>query len=87
MYADSGIDVNLGTVDACSPLSLKTGFNLVSFACLPDNYQASDLAASLGSTTVVSIARFNTITASWETLGVKDSAAVSRNFPIRPGEG
>ena len=87
VYADAGADLNLGTIQACAPLSLKAGFNLVSFGCLPDNYQATDLFASLGTATVVSISRFDNLTATWVTLGAKDNAAVSQSFPIRPGEG
>ncbi|MEK6742172.1 MAG: hypothetical protein AABZ15_01065, partial [Nitrospirota bacterium] len=87
VYADTGADLNLGTIQTCAPLSLKAGFNLVSFGCLPDNYQATDLFASLGASTVVSISRFDNLTARWMTLGVKDAAAVSQSFPLRPGEG
>jgi len=87
VYSDAGADLNLGTIQACAPLSLKTGFNLASYACLPDNYRASDLLRSLGASTVLSISRFDNLSAKWATLGVKDGTVAGEDFALRPGEG
>ena len=87
VYADGGADLDLGEIQSCGPLSLKTGFNLVSFACLPDNYHASDLLRSLGTATVLSISGFDNVAARWLTLATKEDLGVSQDFPIRPGEG
>jgi hypothetical protein len=86
VYADSRADLNLGEILTCGSISLKTGFNMVSFPCLPDNYQASDLLRSLGAS-ALSISRFDNTAARWVSLALSGGTTVSQDFPIRPGEG
>lgn len=84
--ADNGTNLNLGTISACGSFSFKSGFNMVSFPCQPDNYMASHLLDSLR-TSALSVSRFDTTTARWVTLTLSDGSMVGQDFPIIPGEG
>lgn len=86
VYTDSRADLNLGEILSCGTISLTTGFNMASFPCLPDNYQASDLLGSLGGS-ALSISRFDTTSARWVGLARTGGTTAGQDFPIRPGEG
>lgn len=86
VYSQAAADLNLGEITSCGSLSLVSGFNMVSFPCLPDGYLASELLKSAGGA-ALSISRFDTTAARWVSLGTKDGLNQSQDFPIRPGEG
>ena len=86
VYTDSRADLNLGEILTCGSISLKTGFNMASFPCLPDNYMASDLLRSMGAS-ALSISRFDNAAAKWVGLAFTGGTIASQDFPIRPGEG
>jgi beta propeller repeat protein len=86
VHAGGRADLNLGEISSCGTNSFKTGLTMASFPCLPDGYMASTLLRSLGAA-AVSISRFDTATAKWVSLALKDGANASQDFPIRPGEG
>lgn len=87
VYANGTGDLKLDDAPQCSPLNLKAGFNLVSYACVPEKYQVSDLIASLGKERIVNISRFDNVSARWVSAGVRNGQVVGETFPIQPGEG
>ena len=87
VYTTRGADLNLGVVPFCAPLVVKNGYNMLSFACLPDGFLATDLIRSLGSTSILSISRFDTLAARWITVTEANGIVTGQDFPIRPDEG
>lgn len=87
VYTTGGAELNLGVVASCAPLTIKNGYNMVSFACLPDGFMATDLIRSLGSGSILSISRFDTVAARWNSVSVTGGLGAGQDFPIRPGEG
>jgi beta propeller repeat protein len=79
-------DLTLGEISSCGTHLFKTGLNMASFPCLPDGYMASTLLRSLGAA-AVSISRFDTASAKWVSLALKDGANAGQDFSLRPGEG
>ena len=87
VFAGAGGIASLGVNPECSTITLKTGFNLVSFYCLPANYTSSDLIASLGASSILSISRFDNTSARWITTAVDGAIIAGEIFNILPGEG
>jgi len=87
VYAGSGGTASLGDNSACSPPEFKTGFNLASFFCLSANFTSSELLASLGVSSILSISRFDNTSARWITTAVDGATIVGERFNIVPGEG
>lgn len=88
IHATGNAELNLGEIVSCSAVTLKAGFNMFSYACLPDNFMASDLARSLGLASIQSIARFDQLSGRWLTTAVKaGTTPEGEDFPIIPGEG
>lgn len=86
VYSDGKSELNLGDILTCGSYTFKSGFNMASFPCQPDNYMASDLLRSLG-TSALSVSRFDSISARWVSEAFTDGSTVGEDFPIRPGEG
>jgi hypothetical protein len=72
----------------CPTLDLKSGFNLVGFACPANGYSAYQLLNDLGSENVSSIQRYSTENGVFETASFRrDGQPMGVDFVIVPGEG
>lgn len=87
VYSDNPVEVSLGDLTSCDLLNLRTGFNLVSFACAPEYYTVYDMIQSLGVDRIISIQRFDKSAGMWVTAAVYNGTVVGENFLIQPGEG
>ena len=87
VYATGSALLDLGVSATCAPLSLSAGFNLVSYACVPENYSAREMIHSLGIDSIQSISGFDTASGRWATAAVTGGTVVGRNFPVVPGAG
>jgi hypothetical protein len=87
VYALTEKDVVFNSV-YCSEQDLYQGFNLIGFACPPDEYTVFQLLNDLGSENITTIQRYNAETGIFETAGFgENNQTVGIDFSIVPGEG
>lgn len=87
VYAKQDKEITSTSV-LCPTLDLKSGFNLVGFACPANGYSAYQLLNDLGSQNVSSIQRYSTKKGVFGTASFgQDGQLAGADFPIVRGEG
>jgi hypothetical protein len=87
IYAKVEKSLDFSTL-ACTPPTLKAGFNLVGIACPPEGYTAFMFLDDLGIDNASSIQRYSDEKGAFETAGFgPDGRPVGVDFPIVPEEG
>ena len=83
VYSTQQSTLSLGSKPSCAPLNLTSGFNLVSHACFPPNYQASEFFTSVGLTNITSLSRLDLASGRWQTAAVDGGRIVSPPGRVR----
>jgi beta propeller repeat protein len=75
--------LNLGQ-DACSPVDLVPGVNVLSYWCFPDHYRAYKLVAEIGMDKINAVRLLDSDSGQWRVAAISGGMIVGDDFEIPP---